>query len=1491
MSGPSGRRWLMAGLGLVGSLAVVPLGAWGAPFTAGAVGTGLPRGALSGLASSLPAATLPTSASHPYTPHRPASCPPLPQPNDPNTATSGQPASVTGMFPWPALSPSLLAAAHGNPEQAAAFDSTPVQSPPLRPSNWNNQGDAWKYTSARSNNPLLYSNPQQLCGVRGMSLDTAWQVTTGSPKTLIAVTDSGIEWCDPAVVDKIFLNRSALPPPQTAQGLTKAQLQIQGVGFADSDPYDLNNSGVFNVAQYQNDPRVAAVAQAYGGLFCATHASGNTFGYHGISPEDLIRTFGTPTMPGPNGTTIANPYYYANHGPQNPAGFTEAIAGWNFVNNNNDPYDVVHYDHGTGEAMDSGGAAGNLTQEVGACPNCMILPVRVGDSFVTAANSFAEGVLFAVDSGASLVQEALGTVDVTNTARQAVAYAQSHGVPVVASAADEHAQHHNLPALLSHTIVVNSVTEAPTGPNNVPLYSPPGYLYLNGCTNYGANIAVSTPSVSCSSEATGKTSGVVGLAESAAAAQLARGRLGAYPGLSTVSGSPVALSVNEIRQLVTMTASSIDFGKAALPTGPPANYGVVAPIPTTRFPTHPGYTPYFGYGRLDATRLVDWIAQGLIPPEAEITNLPWFETLSPTGSLTVKGLVGTPRPCPGTGPVGPACSWTAQVQVGVGSGPSPGTWRTVKSLSGQGVHQGTLATLDLAQVAALFPLGTSFNGGPTGVAGQPNPNRFTFTVRVVVQDNGPRPMVAMSHRAEFLHSSSGMLSGFFGHPVRFLSSIDAAPTLAPIGPGGENALLVATTDGNIHAFLPNGSELAGWPVHTSLDTGYHPAELAYASGKVSPPRGSPTDVGGGLAVGDLANAAAPCLHPPNGTPPNATCLDVVATDYTGRVYAWHAAGPKAGQLLPGFPVRTDPAFSGPAVANPTNRVLRGIFSAPALAPLQGPVTTGATTVTPLDIVASSMDRHVYAWQPSGQAVPGWPVLVVDPAEVASVNPVTNQVTFKPSANVTQGTKLMDTPAIGNLSGGSGPPDVVVGSNEEYAGSPNTSVANPLTDVLGTVGSAVGAFKTGNTRVYAIAPSGSLHAAAAGAPAPPGYPNPGAFLAGWPASIADFETSLLPDVGDGVTNSPALGPVPGSTGGSSTAIAPAASLLGLSPGSATSGSSGLPGSPPLEVGAMSAAGPAYVLAANGTSALGTGPDGKPKVASMQPTGPLSNATVGGPSIPALGAPIFAPLGSGAPGTSLIAPALSVSEALNVAFPGHHPIHTSEVDAWSTATGHFVAGFPQTMNDMQFFDQPIVANLGGAGPYVVEASATYDLRAVNALGQEAPGFPKFTGGWMVNSPTVGPFGSLAHQVVAAGTREGFLFVWSTPTSACASSGPWPMAHHDLWNTNNLSAVSTTTALLPSCGSGATTSAPTGLGSGLCVNVSQNVLYLGVASDKPTTISVCLPPGTSPHPILPTLPGLGSLTVTQGKQPLSAIVTLTPGGNRSGLNGLSRSMAAGP
>ena len=1228
-------------------------------------------------------------------PARPASCPKLTKATTASGTRhlAGDTQSLMGQPLWP------TPPAGSDPERYAAEDHTPRTSPPTRPLNWDNGGSNWKLTSGRTPTASVSSNPQELCGVEGNSMDTAWPTTTGSPDTVIAVLDSGIDWCQPAIVDKIELNRAALPLPEDAGGQTKPQLESGGQTFTDADPYDLTDAGVLDVSQYAADPRVAAVAADYHGLFCASHDDNS---YAGISPEDLIRTFGRPTLPG----GAANPYFLGHVG---PAGYSEAIAGWNALDDTNDPYDDVAYGHGTGEALDMAGSANSLNSEVGGCPDCRILPVRVGTSFIATGNAFANGVLFAVDSGATSISEALGATDQTASADQAIAYATAHGVPIVGSAADEESEHPNLPAAASNEIInVNSTT-------NQTSWTPASYLYLNGCTNYGPTIAVTVESASCSSEATGKTSGAVGLAETAAADAVAAGKITDYPGLRSATGKAVPLSANEIRQLVTMSADDIDFATAAPNAKPPApadNYAVNAPsvtaATTTRYPTGPGWDEYTGWGRLDAARMVQWIAEGRIPPEAQITNPESLRTFSPKGTLVVKGMVAAVR----------STSYRYQVDVAAGVDPSPGSWHLVRE--GAGTHRltGVLARIPLAAVAALFTGGAgALTGGPVTKGGSPAPDKFTFTVRVVVED--AHGLIGTSQTADFLHRDPTLAAGF---PRWFASSIDAPVRFAPIGPGGEDVMLVAESGGTIHALLPDGRELPGWPVHTDLVPA-HLGEHAYTSGAITArPRG---EILGGLAVGDLADESG---HQ----------LDVVATDMTGRIYAWDAAG----KLLPGWPVRSDPSYSSGAARDRDNRSLPGFLAAPAL----GPLTGGPG----LDVVASGLDRHVYAFDAAGRAVPGWPVLVVDPTEVQSIDPRTNKVTFLPDSEVEQGSELVDTPAIGSLDG-HGPPDVIVGASEEYGGTVNADLG-----LLGQLLGGSGGVSGGNAREYAIWPDGSLHAAAPGAPDPPGMPDPGAFLPGWPVHVGDLDPGLLPLIGDGVTASPAL--------------------------------ADLGGDGRLEVVTSSTVGPVYEWAPDGSSYLGTGNGGLPTVASFFGSGP--NSGLLDASVPALGDPVVAPVGAKGSALDIVDPAGSLGKLLDEQAPARQTPNDNQITVYSAKSGDIARGFPALMNDVQFLNSPIVADVAGStkGSYVVEGSGVYDLRAYTAGGSEAPGFPKFTGGWTIGGAGVGAWGDRTDQVLAVGTRAGELLVWSTPTGVCAGAGPWPQVHHDLWNTSDLSTTGT-------------------------------------------------------------------------------------------------------
>jgi hypothetical protein len=718
------------------------------------------------------------------------------------------------------------------------------------------------------------------------------------------------------------------------------------------------------------------------------------------------------------------------------------------------------------------------------------------------------------------------------------------------------------------------------------------------------------------------------------------------------------------------------------------------------YPTTPGYNEFDGWGRVDAARALGWVAARRVPPEAEIDSPTPFATLSPDQRLQVNGAVGAVR----------ATSFRYQVDVAPGVAPRPGQWRLAALGDGSGSFSGVLASIPLSEVAALFPGGAeALTGGPVGPSGAPDPDRFTFSVRVLVEDAGG--LAGVAQQADFLHADAQLLAGF---PRRLPSSIVAPPRLAPIGPGSENVLLVAQAGGTVNAFLPDGSELPGWPVHTAVMTAVHPGEAAYASPLVGgPPRG---EIVGGLAVGPLDDGGAPGA-------------DVVAADMQGNVYAWDSAG----RLLPGWPEHTNPLFSGPAARNAQNRLLPGFAAAPALGSLQG----GGT----LDVIVPSLDRHVYAWTGAGRPVPGWPVLVVDPAEVQSVDPVTHQVTFLSSADALIGTELVDTPAVGSLEG-NGRQDVVLGSDEEYGGAPNAD--------LGALGAALSGahVNTGNSRVYAIHPDGSLHPPAPGAPDPPGLPDPGAFLPGWPVKVAQIDPGILPTIANGVTGSPAL--------------------------------ADLKGDGRLEVVTSASAGPVYELDPDGTSFLGDGSGGLPVVSASVNGNSLLDWT-----LPALGSPTVAPLGPEGSPPSVLDPAASLGKLLDESAPGKQTPHANQVGAWSSASGQFDTGFPARMNDLQFFDEPIVADVegSGAGSFAVEASGLYDLRAYGPGGTVPADFPKFTGGWVTFGPAYGPWGTLPTQVLVAGTRSGQLLVWSTPTPACAASGPWPQVHHDLDNTSNL------------------------------------------------------------------------------------------------------------
>ncbi len=386
---------------------------------------------------------------------------------------------------------------------------------------------------------------------------------------------------------------------------------------------------------------------------------------------------------------------------------------------------------------------------------------------------------------------------------------------------------------------------------------------------------------------------------------------------------------NEITQLVTMSADDIDFATAAPPNGPADNNKVTTGLPlvtTTRNPTGPGFDPtsWLRADRRRPPRAVD--RRGDDPAAGGDRRLPWYQVLNPV-SAGHRLRASSARPA-------------------ALAGATRSRWRRARrrprALAGGRRGQWPRCPPRRARHHRRCPRSPPSSRSRCTWRGRPppptaNPIPTSTSSRSGWWSQDAAGMVGMARRAEFLHEDPSLLHWCADRSSRARST--APPVLAPIGPGGTDALLVATADGTVHAYGADGKDLPGWPVQTAPDTGLPPGR-----------RGVHVRRCHGDAPGGDRRRRWPSATWPT---PRGHDLDVVATDLTGSVWAWNAEG----QLLPGWPVRTNPAFSGPAVANTDNEVLRGIIGAPALGDLQGNGT--------LDVVAAAMDRHVYAWQPTG----------------------------------------------------------------------------------------------------------------------------------------------------------------------------------------------------------------------------------------------------------------------------------------------------------------------------------------------------------------------------------------------------------------------------------------------------------------------------------------------------------------------------------------------
>jgi hypothetical protein len=732
-----------------------------------------------------------------------------------------------------------------------------------------------------------------------------------------------------------------------------------------------------------------------------------------------------------------------------------------------------------------------------------------------------------------------------------------------------------------------------------------------------------------------------------------------------------------------------------------------------------------------------------LPPEVEIAAPDWYDQIDPGhATFELRGQV-----------FARGAGYSCAVYMAPGSQPNndsdtastPGDFKRVPSAWCNGdthtsAFDGVLADVDVQELKAIFPASAgNFDGREPGTGaqtsnGRPNTEPYGFTVKVVAQlDQGGIDLQGEDRRNMYLHRDQDMLPGF---PRKLGGDGESSPIFVDLDGDNRNELVMGSTDGFVHAYRPDGSELPGWPVRGDMPP-LHTGGRAFQSGAVSSNLGGPF----------LASVAAADINR-DGAP------EVVGADLEGKVYAWDEHGDRL------FKVESNPDYSGKPLqpfedvryvsSNPgeskRRRTQHGFVGSPVLVELDG--NDGGR----LEVVAAAMDRHVYAWNHDGSSVPGFPVLVVDPTKVSSVDSQTHALTFNSNAGeaFNQGA-IIDTPAIGDLTG-DGRPEIVVGTNEEYAtnqgneGPLNSSNFNSTTVALLAQ---VGGFNfdgnpaedlaDSNGRVFAIHPDGEDHSG-------------GPFLPGWPAKVAQLQHEILPVVGEGVTGAAAIGPVECANGG----IGP-------------------------KVGTGAAAGPAYILNPAGQSCYGR--DGGRDI-TLQTDFAASPQKYDTPAIPAFGHPIFAGLG---PTVSFFTPATGLVRALDVAI-NEYQGGQDFMAGWEAHTGQFRSGWPAPVNDLQFLTGPSAANVDAApGEEILAGTASLDLAAFNVAGLAAgPEWPKLTSDWMVANPLVGSFGTIdtdgdARNRIVAITRSGSVLAYGTHAPPCPL-GSWPRFHHDNANSGD-------------------------------------------------------------------------------------------------------------
>src|SRR5437667_2704027 len=260
------------------------------------------------------------------------------------------------------------------------------------------------------------SNPRFGQGqISGVSADLAWKLSIGDQGVGVAICDTGIRWDREELRRRVRLNTGELPVPC---GVTAGQ---KGRPLAE---YDCDGDGIFTPDDY------AGIVPPNAGA----HGDPSK-----LDAEDLIA-------------------FFSNGDDADGNGYVDDIAGWDFFDDDNNPFDASSYssanNHGSARAEDAAEEGNDAADGIGVCPKCQIVPMRVWDTFVVDTNNFAQAVLYAADNNIEVVEGAVGGLFNSSFARSAFDYAYRHGVFFAIVSSDLNTADHNIPTVYNEAMQV-----------------------------------------------------------------------------------------------------------------------------------------------------------------------------------------------------------------------------------------------------------------------------------------------------------------------------------------------------------------------------------------------------------------------------------------------------------------------------------------------------------------------------------------------------------------------------------------------------------------------------------------------------------------------------------------------------------------------------------------------------------------------------------------------------------------------------------------------------------------------------------------------------------------------------------------------------------------------------------------------------------------------------------------------------------------------------